>query len=192
MPTEPQSDNPLPPPRKTTLFAFVEENQKLLTVLGVFTALTVFAASLPLKPLGSILSFLFMTLTVILWQELLERFPAKAAGWRMSWFESLLSLAVLMLMFYWLVDYRDLWQYWLAILVLAPLLWGVSKIMNRFDVFNRVFHAKPGAKRPLRYIVWVLFFAGALLAAILVTGFLTPPLNRLFDSIARSMTAAPP
>jgi hypothetical protein len=79
------------------LYTFVEENHKLLTVLGVFTALTVFAANLPLRPLGSMLSFLFMALTVTLWLELLERFPSKAAGWRMDWFETLLSFTVFIL-----------------------------------------------------------------------------------------------
>ena len=187
-----QPENPSPPQRRMTLHAFVEENHKLLTVLGVFTALTVFAANLPLKSLGSMLSFLFMAMTVILWLEVLERFPSKGAGWRMDWFEILLSFTVLVLAFYWFVDFRRVWDYWLVIPVAAPLLWAASKVMDRFDLFNRVFRAKPDEKRTLRYALWVVFIVGALLAAISIAAVVTPHVDRWLDKVAEGMSKPAP
>jgi len=192
IPIDEQSEAPLPPPRRLALHAFVEENHKLLAVLGVFTALTVFSASLPLRALGSVLSFLFMAMTVLLWLELLERFPAKTTGWRMNWFEILLTFTVLVLVLYWFVDYRAVWEDWLVIPIAAPLLWVAAALMDRFDVFNRVFHAKPGEKRSIRYALWATLLFASLVAALFVAQLVAPHVDRWLDKVAESAVDALP
>jgi hypothetical protein len=170
----------------------VEENHKLLAVLGIFTALTVFSASLPLRALGSVLSFLFMAMTLLLWLELLERFPAKTTGWRMNLFEILLTFTVLVFVFYWFVDYRAVWEYWLVIPIAAPLLWVAAALMDRFDVFNRVFHAKPGEKRSIRYVLWATLLFASLVAALFVAQLVAPCVDRWLDKVAESAADALP
>ena len=176
-------------PDKPTLHSFIEENHKLITVLGVFTALTVFAANLTLKPMGLILSFLFMTLTIILWLELLGRFPSKGAGWRMDWFENILSFTVLALLVYWLLDFRSVWKSVLIVLVFGLVLQGVSAAMRRLNAFNRIFHAKPGEKRTLRYAVWLVLVVASVALAIGVAALVTPWINSWLDAITKSMAA---
>jgi hypothetical protein len=187
-----ESETPLPPPQRVALHTFIEENHKLLAVLGVFTALTVFSAGLPLRALGTVLSFLFMAITVLLWFELLERFPAKTAGWRMNLFEILLTLTVLVLLLYWFVDYRAVWEYWLVIPIAALLLWVASAVMDRFDVFNRVFHARPGQKRPIRYALWAALLFASLVAAVSVAQLAAPYVDRWLDGVAQSAVAPLP
>jgi len=87
--------------KSPTLFDFIEENQRLITVLGVFTALTVFSSNLPLKPFGYVLSFMFMSLTVLLWLELWQKFPTKSGSWRLTVFENVLPFTVLAVIAYW-------------------------------------------------------------------------------------------
>jgi len=54
---------------KNSLSDYVENNSKLISVLGVFTALTVFTNNLSIKPIGYALSFVFLTITIIIWVE---------------------------------------------------------------------------------------------------------------------------
>ena len=88
--------------KKNRLDEFIESNQKLISVLGVFTALTVFTANLQFKVFGYALSFIFMSITLIIWVELLEKFPKGDAHWRLKIFETLLSFSFLALILYWL------------------------------------------------------------------------------------------
>ncbi len=46
-----------PKDEKVSLASFIDANQKLISVLGIFTAISVFASNLPLKPVGYALSF---------------------------------------------------------------------------------------------------------------------------------------
>jgi len=189
---EKQPEVPKKPPDKPTLYSFIEENHNLITVLGVFTALAVFAANLTLKPVGLILSFLFMTLTVILWLELLGRFPSKGAGWRMDWFENILSFAVLAFLIYWLLDFRTIWKSVLIVLVFGLVLQGVSAAMKQLNVFNRIFHAKPGEKRTLRYAVWLVLVVASIALAFGVAALVTPWINHWLDAITKSVAAPIP
>lgn len=175
------------PPHKTTLYSFIEKNHKFITVIGVFIALTVFAANLTMKPMALILSFLFMTLTIILWLELLERFPSKGGGWRMYWFENILSFAALSLLAYWLLEFRAIWKTMLIVLVFGLVLHGLSAVMKRYNVFNRIFHAMPGEKRSLRYIVWLVTMLVSIGVALGVASFLTSWISHWLNEITKSM-----
>jgi len=188
MKTDESHEKHKPLAQDMSLSAFVEKNLSLLTILGIFTALTVFAAELPLQPLGSMLSFLFMAETVILWSVLLEHLPSKGKGWRMLWFENIMTLSVIILVFYWLLAYRELWREWLIIPLAAILLASVSWVLKHFDIFNRVFRAKPDEKRALRWIFWMVILAAVFTAAAVIS----EPLNNLLDTIAGSFSDAQP
>jgi len=173
---------------RPSLTQYIEENHKLITVLGVFTALTVFARSLPITTLGLFLSFLFMTLAVFVWLELFARFPSKAGGWRVTWFENILSLSVFMLVIYWILDYRQVWSQVLIIPVFGMLMGAISFLLKRFDVFNRLFRSQPDEKRALRYVFGIAIVAIAFFLSALVVS----PLNHLLDHLASWMAIPPP
>ncbi len=66
-------------PSQYTLADFVEDNHKLLTVFGVFVAITTFANNLPSNFIGRLLSFFALMATVILGMELYEKFMNASA-----------------------------------------------------------------------------------------------------------------
>jgi hypothetical protein len=174
-----------------TLSGFVEDNEKLVSVLGVFTAISVFVSGLPLHWLGYVLSFLFMILTVILWLELWGRFPSGSGDWKITTFEDILMLAVLALVVYVFVDFRNLWKYSLVVLIYSVALGVFSSAMKRFDLFNRLFRSLPGERRWLRYLVgYVIGLAGFVLALELAR-FIAPPLNSFLDTLYRQLTEQP-
>jgi len=154
---------------KNTLSEFVENNNRLLSAVGLFTALTIFATSLEIEILGAFLSFLLLSATVILWMELLEKFPASApATAKLTWFESTLSLAMLVVVFYWLLQFRGFWRSLLVIPIVLVLAALFSAVLKRFDVFNRAFSTKPGKKRGWRYFVAFTVYAAAILGGFLI------------------------
>ena len=128
-----------------------------------------------------------MTLTIILWLELLGRFPSKGVGWRIHWFENILSLTILAFLAYWLLDFRSIWKILLIVLVFGLVLQGVSAAMRQLNVFNRIFHAKPGEKRTLRYAVWLVLVVASVALALWVAALVTPWVNSWLDAITKSM-----
>ncbi len=170
--------------KENTLGDFVEDNSKLLSAVGLFTALTVFSSTLEPRVVGAFLSFLFLSATVVLWFELMEKFPAGTpATGRLTWFETILSFAMLVVVFYWLLQFRGFWRSWLIIPIALILAAIVSGVLKRFDVFNRAFAAKPGEKRRWRYFVAFSVFAVSILGAIYLSALIVqrigPPLDTL-------------
>jgi hypothetical protein len=102
-----------------TISSFIEDNYKQLSVLAILTALTVFASNLPIKSLGSILSFLLLTLSILVWIEIIGRFPKALYSWRLTYFLGTLFLVPFILAAYLIIEYYPLWsQYYFWILLL--------------------------------------------------------------------------
>lgn len=145
---------------KKSLTEFIEQNHKLISVLGILTALTVFTYNLPLKLLGYLLSFGFLFLTILVWFELWAKFPKKPTSWRLSNFESTLQFLIFGLVIYWFLAYREIWHY----LLVFPL-WLVSVYLITWPILKyKLFKDEKKKSRMsnfLRYLVGVLvvFFA---------------------------------
>lgn len=165
----------------TTLGDFLEENQRVITVLGVFTALTVFANNLRPAEFGQFLSFIFLAIALLIWFELWARFPAKASNWRLNWFENLLSLVVMVLVGYWIVAVHQWVHDLITMLVWGFSLAGISHFARKHDLFNRVFRTVPDGRRRLRYGIGLLLQVLVLALSLAVAGILGPPIDRFVD-----------
>lgn len=177
---------------KVTLAAFIDDNYKLLSALGVFVGLTLFASNLPLKSIGYSLSFLFVSATVLIMLELWERFPSKSGTTRLFWFENILFLSSLLVVAYWFVEFRAMWHQYLVVPILCILLWLVSAVIKRFDLFNRLFRTEPGGRKILRYIFGFALIGVVFVVSYAVATWLTPPINTFLDEVRRSMEASAP
>ena len=177
---------------KHTLSTFIEDNYRLLSAVGLFTALTVFASNLEIRVVGAFLSFLLLSATVILWLELMEKFPAgiPATG-RLTWFETILSYAMLVVVFYWLLQFRGFWRSLLVIPIALVVVAIGSGVLRRFDVFNRAFAAKPGEKRRWRYFVAFGVYAVSLLAAFYLSGLLVQSIGPWLDTARQVLEEMP-
>lgn len=148
MPEEPEK------PTKVSLRTFVEYNHKLLSVLGVFTALSVFARGLPLSGMGQILSFFFLTLTILLWFELMSQYPTPASM-RLMWFENFVTFAVLFTAGYWLMDYNALLgSKGIAYLIMFTVLW-LGSLPFKF-VYARLKLPSWARSKITRWVLFVL------------------------------------
>jgi uncharacterized membrane protein len=181
-PNEKQTSN-----GKNTLSKFIEDNHKLISVLGVFTAITVFSGNMQLRTLGYVLSFIFLLITLIIWTELLEKFPKGTATWRLTAFEDLLAFSFLGILLHWFVAYRDIWHYVMPLfltIVLATILLGLfSHFIKKFDIFNRVFHVKAGGFKFLRYVLLLTIILLVFWGSMIIAAVITQPINKVLDNI---------
>ena len=163
-----------------TLASFIEDNHKLLTTLGVFTALTVFASNIDPKPVGNILSIFFLTLTVLIWLEVWERFPPRNGSWRLLWFESVLSFSVLAILGIWLF-YLSSVSMFLTLFMFLIISSFITWIMNRFDLFNRLFQTEPGKRKYLRYTLGLVLLIAMFFISYYLAKIASPPVQQFFD-----------
>jgi hypothetical protein len=95
---------PMPTGGKSTLTEYIDENSKLLSALGLFLGLSVFANNLIDKGLPAnnmadkgivrFLSFLLFTLGVLIFVELLRNFRAFNWYGKIYWFREILTLSM--------------------------------------------------------------------------------------------------
>jgi len=172
---------------KNTLSDFIEVNQKLLSVLGVFTALTVFTSNLPLKPVGQGLSFIFLALTLLIWTELVQKFPSGTSTWRLILFENLILFCVFGVFAYWMLAYREIWRVFIAIpllIIFSSIGLGiVSFVSKKYNVFNRLFRTTSDRLIFLRFIGLMLIFILVTTASWHVSLAISPSINHILDKI---------
>jgi hypothetical protein len=81
-------------PELSSLVAFIDKNQKLLTSLGIFTALTVFASNLQVKEVAPTLTIIFLLASTMLWIALWERVQLSLSDWLLTIFQLLIVLVI--------------------------------------------------------------------------------------------------
>jgi len=148
--------------RKMSLSGFLKKNSHLVTALGVLVAVTAYTTGLPHRPVGTVISFLFLTMSVLVFLELLRRFPAAEGSVVLVVFENLLALAVLALVAYWLLHMAEFLPYLVPVFVFMCLASLFSYIIKSLDLFNRVFRTSSRSRGGLRFIVWLILICGML------------------------------
>lgn len=168
-------------PKGPTLASYIEDNHKLLTVLGVFTALTGYSANLPIRLFGITLSFCCMGVALLVLVQLWWRFPAYPEDVSTTLFKLFLLVAMLALFLYWLVAFTAVWGYALPIVVamltfslLSTLvLWVDKRISRRTNDPATVDVSTRGHTRGLQMVFLLACLVLSVLAAALLAPYLT-------------------
>lgn len=169
--------------RKHTLREYINQNEKLLTVLGVFIALTVFFSGLEIKIFAAILSLTSLTCAVLIWLELWATFPSESGTGTLTWFENVLSIGTLALIVFWVYEIYNLYPGAIVFLLTFTIMWPMSVLLKKWDVFNRCFNSKEGDKKYLRYLVGWSIILIIYVASFYAASFVSPYVERAFDSI---------
>jgi hypothetical protein len=100
----------LPPPvqvEKVTLTKFINDNDKLVAVIGILLGVAVFSSSSPARPIGQLVIFCIFACALLAWGELLfiyNRTAYPAAG-QLQVFMLFFALAFAGSVFYWLIEF---------------------------------------------------------------------------------------
>jgi hypothetical protein len=180
MPNHDSTPDPklLPNSPKPSLSDFIELHHKLITILGVFTALTAFSANLPIKGFAQAISALFLTLTLIVWIELWGRFPSSTGTTTLIWFESILGLTMLALIGYWVVSVRTVFPPLVFILVFGIIINIISWVMKKFDLYNRILHTQLGGRKLLRYVLGTAIIVLSFAITFFITAMVSLPIDK--------------
>jgi len=143
---------------KTTLFDFIEINHKIISSLGVFTALTIFSMSLQLAYIGNLLTILFLMLTILLWFEIVWRLPWGDSSITLSCFKYGIRLVFPLLLLYHLVEFRYFWKSYLIIPIWASLLAVFSGLLKKYGFFTWVHTESTTWKHNLKILLGAVIF----------------------------------
>lgn len=98
----------------STISSFLNDKDKLLTAFGIFLALTIFTKDVKITELviegteiGGLLSFVFFTITFLIWIELAESITEGNKTWKLIAFENLISIGTMLLAVFWLLEYYE-------------------------------------------------------------------------------------
>ena len=119
---------------KTTLKEFIEKNYRLLTILGVFAALTSFFASA--YPENYILSFsTFIMFLLISWEFWISFPESEKSSTNLNVFEYLFFALLLGVAGQIIMSYKDLLITFSSIIFFVIYSFLISKLIDRFELF---------------------------------------------------------
>ena len=175
--------------KKVSLLVFLEANHKILSVFGVFIALSVFTKNYLEGYIAIIASFNFLTIVILIWLEFLGRFPSKADSTTISLgiFETLFSYTVVIFFIAWFIDLNELfpkaYKPIAFILILVFMTVMLSRLIKRFDVFDRLFDRKLGERKRQRFLLYFLVLLITFYASLNVWNIIEAPLDEIFAGI---------
>lgn len=105
-----EKSTPSPESEPPALWAFLDSNQRPLSVLGVLVALVVLSKGTDIPLLGNLLAFCFLSMAALVWLEIWLKLPAPvsdqgrhATPWRVNWFANFgLAAGALLVIYVWL------------------------------------------------------------------------------------------
>jgi hypothetical protein len=169
--------------KKITLKEFLENNSNLITVLGVFFALTVYFGDIQPVFFAGLLSSVSLTTSLLIWLELWKQFPSKNASGFVIWFENILNVGTLVLVLFWLYTLNKFFGPFFINISTIILLWPISLIIKHTNVFNKIFHTIPNKLRWLRYLIGFLIILIIWLGCFMLSKWVYPSINKSFTEL---------
>lgn len=168
----------------TSLKDFIERNHSLLSALAIFATIAGLLSSLPIKWLSSALSFIFIAGMVIIWLEIQAQLPKKA-GLKLFLFRYVLLWGLGGLVFYWLLEFRELWRamlfpalallfFYEIALTIRPI--GEWPLVGRLLGIGR-------AKNPIQEVLRVILLVILGILALYLASLFSVPINLILDWI---------
>lgn len=164
--------------KKKTLHEFIDENSKIFSVTGVFSAVTLFTLNTLDKGINVIASSIFFIITLILWVEVFKLFPKDIHSMTNSleWFMVFLYFGVVLLAVGFLIAYSTIVKYFLPTTICLLLDVYIFKYSRRF--INKIFASKRKFLKTLYYIFIIAIMVGV---NYVITFIVSPKIIQLFD-----------
>lgn len=161
---------------KATIREFVEENDKLLAVLGIFLGVAAFAFTAQVKIMGQIVAFLFILAALLIWSELFYRFVRpKPPHPSLIFFYLVISVAFLTTILYWMLEFNNIMRFALIGIIGEIMSMPLRMTQNKSSKWNRFL---------MHFAVWFC----ALFIALLLTKNIDRFKNYLLEKQGTTMT----
>lgn len=171
-----------------TLTAFIKDNQPVITVIGVFTALTVFSQNIGSGRGAAFLAASFLTVSLLLWIELASVFPENRT-WRLSVFGSIMLYCAVYALFYWLILVEQTGV--LPWLILFPIAFGLERLV--YALWGSSWLQEPAQKYPKRArFIYGVVVCLVLLVAVIISALIGVPLETFVGDMRREFGLVSP
>ncbi len=178
------------PVAKITLTEFINDKHKLLTIFGVFIALTVFSGNIEVKVLGHFQSFIFLFGAFLILIEIWVPKPSRSMTWRLSLFyHYILGSGIVAMGVYCLLGFPKIWHhivtYFLSILMCYIVGKVIISIEGKLKFFNPVFSwiAKHKKRRVLIRLHNLIIFFLVFPPCYYLAQYISRPINKPVDSM---------
>jgi hypothetical protein len=182
-------------PVKASISDYIEANHKLITSLGAFVALTVLANSVDQNFLTNVLVVLFVGCAVLVWFELLRKFPENRT-FSLGLFYGAVNAASSSLLLYWAylqsVRAPSFLFILLFVTLVALLSWLWHMLSRRSKLWERIQSLEDKPRRRTEMAVsWIAYLLIVLLSAF-VSSRTAGPANSWLKSLGATATITVP
>lgn len=167
-----------------SLKEFVENNHKLLSTVAIFATITTLINNLPIKWMSVALSFISIAGMVVVWHEIKTQLPEKMSP-RLFIFRYILLWGFGGLVFYWILEFREIWHYFLFAPLSALFMYITIQTLNPLTnqpVVKKIFGIG-GSKTWLQKILKVVVLLSIVFVSLYFATLFSIPLNLIFDVI---------
>lgn len=123
-----------------TLKEFIDEHQKIISVIGVFTALAIFWSNSPLKEVGSFAAFWCLLATVPMYIQIWTAPKTKKYSWLLLIFLNLLFPLIINTVWYVLLAFRPQWQQYMYQIFLWPFVFIIWFLYRKSEIRDYLRH----------------------------------------------------
>ena len=139
---------------KATIPEFIEQNDKLLAVLGIFIGAAAFTNNSQIRVIGQVVTFLFVLAALFIWSELFFRLrQSKPPHPRLVLFLLVLAATFLATVLYWMLEFNTILRY-AAAGMLGEFLFIHLKQLEFFK-----------GRRLLKVVLWMFVVSSSLILA---------------------------
>ena len=125
--------------QKNTIKKFIEENDKLLTAFSIFIALTLFASSLENELIGIFLSFLFLSVAILIWFEMIRSLPIIENEFStLGYFSNIIWIIGISIIAFWIYNYKELWTWAMTFVFWGVFGIGILKLLEKLKLYKLI------------------------------------------------------
>ena len=174
---------------RVALGDFIEDNYKLIAVLGVLAALTVFSINFVPPIFGHLLSFAFIAQSILIVMELYNRIESVKNSIPLFIFSFLTLVILLQLFVYWLLGFRSIWDSALVIVIFAIVFYILMKLAERIGRSESIpnwLSRNPRIhmlmrKPQIQKVVGIVLSVALMVFTYFIASNLAPPINKFLD-----------
>lgn len=166
-----------------TLKEYIDENDKLLSVLGVFSALTLFFNGNADNNFTKALAVLSLFLTFLIWMEVWINFPRKNNSLILGQFGIILTGSSIIFTFYILTEIYNI-SSTLFTLTTGSIIFVITLyIVSKLKVFNYLSEGSSKRVKNIKIGIGILFLCGIIINSTLVAVIISPYLIKFLNAL---------
>ncbi|EKD86919.1 MAG: hypothetical protein ACD_37C00101G0005 [uncultured bacterium] len=167
-----------------SLKEFINENHSLLSAMAIFATIAALLGNLPIRWMGIVLSFISIAGIVIIWHEIKSQLPEKMSP-KLFIFRYILLWGLGALIFYWLLEFRDIWHVFLFVPLTILFMYVIISTIQPIREWKIIRYVFGIGKEKNRFqkALKILVIAVVAYSSLYLAALFSVPINVILDGI---------